>query len=309
MNKNTLYNKHLISINEISKDELNLIVEASLNLKYKPKNNLLKNKLIASCFFEPSTRTRLSFNVAIKKLGGDIIGFSDATNTSIKKGETLSDTIKIISSYADAIILRHPKEGASKIASKFSSVPIINAGDGSNQHPSQTLIDLVSIYETQKTLKNLKIALVGDLKYGRTIHSLAQALKFYNCEFYFVSPKNLVMPKYICEELDSENIKYHFASSIEEIISMVDILYITRIQKERFDEHEFLNIKDHFHLKKNMLNKAKNNLKIMHPLPRVDEIDTSIDETPFAYYFEQAKNGIYVRQAILSLILNNSIWW
>ena len=268
---------------------------------------MLEGKLIGSCFFEPSTRTRLSFETAVQRLGGKVIGFADGANTSAKKGETLADTARIISSYTDAIIQRHPKDGAARVLAEFSDVPVINAGDGTNQHPSQTLLDLVSIYETQGTLCGLKIAMAGDLKYGRTVHSLAQALKRWGCEFAFVSPPSLAMPSYITEELDESGCRYQILNSLEEAAEWADILYMTRVQRERFDEQEFAKIQGKFNLDASMLENAKANLRVLHPLPRVDEIHPDVDDTPYAYYFEQATNGVYARQAILSLILNEEI--
>ena len=304
---NHLYGRNIISIAEFSREDLELVVKTALDLKNNPQKNLLDGKLIASCFFEPSTRTRQSFETAIQRLGGRVIGFSDASNTSIKKGETLADTARILSSYADAIVMRHHKDGAARLVSQFSAVPVINAGDGTNQHPSQTLLDLVTIFETQGRLDNLKIALAGDLKYGRTVHSLAQAMKHFSCEFYFVSPPSLAMPDYICEELDEANIKYQILPTLEEAIETVDILYMTRVQRERFDEQEFLKIQGKFNLTPETLKNAKSNLKVLHPLPRIDESSADVDNTPYAYYFEQAKNGVFARQAILSLVLNEKI--
>ncbi len=304
---NSLYQKNIISISDLDKTELELVVKTALSLKQNPRHDLLENKLIATCFFEPSTRTRLSFETAVQRLGGRVIGFADGANTSAKKGETLADTSRIISGYADAIVVRHHKDGAARVMSEFSQVPVINAGDGTNQHPSQTLLDLVSIYETQGTLSGLKIALVGDLKYGRTVHSLAQALSHWDCEFYFVSPSQLAMPEYICEELDEAGVQYQTLSSLEEAVELVDILYMTRVQRERFDEQEFLKIQGQFNLNAAMLQKAKDNLRIMHPLPRVDEIANDVDETPQAFYFEQAKNGVFARQALLALVLNQEV--
>ncbi|WP_434779490.1 aspartate carbamoyltransferase [Neisseria sp. Ec49-e6-T10] len=304
---NPLYKKHILSINELSDTDIASVLTLAQQLKNHPRDDLLKGKLVGSCFFEPSTRTRLSFETAIQRLGGNVIGFSDGANTSAKKGETIADTVKIISSYTDAIVMRHPKEGAARVASQFSSVPIINGGDGSNQHPTQTLLDLFSILETQGTLSGLKLAFVGDLKYGRTVHSLAQALSRYGCEFYFVAPEQLSMPDYICDELTEKNCQFHLVQSLDEIIPLVDILYMTRVQKERFDEEEFKKIQGKFILSAPMLANAKPNMRILHPLPRVDEITTDVDHTPYAYYFEQAQNGVYARQALLSLVTNESI--
>lgn len=304
---NPLYRRHLISISDLSTTELQLLLDTALKLKHEPQRELLAGKLIASCFFEPSTRTRLSFETAVQRLGGKVIGFADGANTSAKKGETLADTARIISGYTDAIIQRHPKDGAARVAAEFSGVPVINAGDGTNQHPSQTLLDLVTIYETQGTLKGLKIAMAGDLKYGRTVHSLAQALKLWGCEFAFVSPPSLAMPDYITEELDEAGCTWQRFDSLEQAAEWADILYMTRVQRERFDAEEFAKIQGKFNLNAAMLAGAKSNLRVLHPLPRVDEIHPDVDATPHAYYFEQAVNGVYARMAILSLILNEEV--
>lgn len=304
---NPLYRQNVISISDLTTPQLELLLHTALDLKARPRSDLLEGRLIGSCFFEPSTRTRLSFETAVQRLGGKVIGFSDGASTSAKKGETLADTARIISSYTDAIIQRHPKDGAARVLAEFSSVPVINAGDGTNQHPSQTLLDLVTIYETQGTLSNLKIAMCGDLKYGRTVHSLAQALKRWHCEFAFVSPPSLAMPAYITEELDEAGCRYQVMSSLEEAIEWADILYMTRVQRERFDEQEFAKIQGKFNLHASMLSNAKDNLRILHPLPRVDEIHPDVDRTPYAYYFQQATNGVYARMAILSLILNEEV--
>ncbi len=304
---NPLYKKHILSITDLSLDEIELVLDIAKHLKDTPNNNLLQGKLVASCFFEPSTRTRLSFETAILRLGGKVIGFSDGANTSAKKGESLSDTARVIGSYADAIVMRHHKEGATRIVSEFSKVPVINGGDGSNQHPTQTLLDLFSIKETQGRLSGLKVALVGDLKYGRTVHSLAQALSQYQCEFLLVAPNQLTMPDYICDELQEKGCVFRQVDSLEEAAGEVDILYMTRIQRERFDEEEFKKIQGKFILSAEILHKAKPNLRILHPLPRVDEITADVDTTPYAYYFEQAQNGIYVREALLSLVLNETV--
>ncbi|EFG31537.1 aspartate carbamoyltransferase [Simonsiella muelleri] len=304
---NLLYRKNLISIADLNVNELQLLLDTALQLKQQPRDDLLAGKLIASCFFEPSTRTRLSFETAVQRLGGKVIGFSDGANTSAKKGETLADTARIISSYADAIIQRHPKDGAARVLAEFSQVPVINAGDGTNQHPSQTLLDLVTIYETQGSLKNLKIAMCGDLKYGRTVHSLAQALKLFDCEFAFVSPPSLAMPDYITQELDAHGTKWQILANLEDAIEWADILYMTRVQRERFDAEEFAKIQGKFNLHANLLTNAKANLRVLHPLPRVDEIAPDVDNTPYAYYFEQATNGVYARMAMLALLLNEHI--
>jgi aspartate carbamoyltransferase catalytic subunit len=307
---NTLYQKHIISIPELSREELELIVRQAARLKAEPAPDLLNGKVVASCFFEPSTRTRLSFETAIQRIGGSVIGFDNGGNTSLaKKGETLSDSVQVISSYVDAFVMRHPQEGAARLASEFSNgVPVINAGDGANQHPTQTLLDLFTISETQNQLDNLNIAFVGDLKYGRTVHSLTQALaKFKNNRFYFIAPDALAMPEYILEELDDAGIPYSLHTDMEEIIHQVDILYMTRVQKERFDESEYAHIRSAFILTAAHLKNARPNMKILHPLPRVDEITTDVDKTPHAYFFQQAENGVYAREALLSLVLNDNL--
>lgn len=306
---NPLYRRNIISISEMNREELELVVRTAQKLKTTPNHTLLANKVLASCFFEASTRTRLSFETAIHRLGGSVIGFADAGNTSLaKKGETLADSIKIITNFVDAIVMRHPKEGAARLATEFSRVPVINAGDGSNQHPSQTLLDLFTIYETQGSCDNLSIAFVGDLKYGRTVHSLAQALcHFKPKKLYFVAPEALAMPDYLLEELESHGIEYEINDNLEKVIPNLDILYMTRVQKERFDESEYHSIASKYILEPELFRHAKPNLKILHPLPRVDEIELSMDKTPYACYFQQAENGVYARQALLSLVLNEEV--
>jgi len=304
---NPLFRKNIVSISDLTKSDLNLIIRLAANFKENGPSPYLANKVIASCFFEASTRTRLSFETAVQRLQGTLIGFSDSANTSTKKGETLTDSIHMISSYADAIIMRHPKEGSARLASEVSRVPVINGGDGANQHPSQTLLDLFSIAECQGTLENLSVAFVGDLKYGRTVHSLAQALSLYNPTFYFVSPEELKMPSYIEEHLKDSGVQYQYLSSLEEAIEKVDILYMTRVQKERFDPTEYMHIASKYVLKKEMLSTAKENMKVLHPLPRIDEIHSNVDDTPFAYYFQQAENGVYAREALLALVMSEDI--
>ncbi|WP_350306720.1 aspartate carbamoyltransferase [Photorhabdus viridis] len=305
---NPLYRKHIISINDLSREDLELVLRTAATLKTRPQPELLKHKVIASCFFEASTRTRLSFETAIHRLGASVVGFSDSSNTSLgKKGETLADTISVISQYVDAIVMRHPQEGSPRLASEFSGhTPIINAGDGANQHPTQTLLDLFTIQETQQQLDSLNIAMVGDLKYGRTVHSLSQALaKFNGNHFYFIAPEALAMPNHILHMLNEKGATYSLHTNIEEVLPELDILYMTRVQKERLDPSEYANVKAQFVLRAADLTGAKENLKILHPLPRIDEISVDVDKTPHAYYFQQAENGIYARQALLSLVLND----
>lgn len=307
---NPLYRKNIISVNDLSRDELSLVLETAARLKATPQPELLKHKVIASCFFEASTRTRLSFETAIQRLGASVVGFSDGGNTSLgKKGETLADTISVISTYVDAIVMRHPQEGAARLATEFSgNIPVLNAGDGANQHPTQTLLDLFTIQETQQRLDNLNIAMVGDLKYGRTVHSLTQALsKFENNRFFFIAPDALAMPAYITDLLDEKGIAWSRHASIEEVMSQADILYMTRVQKERLDPSEYANVKAQFILRAADLAPARATMKVLHPLPRVDEIDTDVDTTPHAWYFQQAGNGIYARQALLALVLNEEL--
>ena len=295
--------RSIVSIKDLTKEEILHILKIAEKFEKKHFSSLLNDKVMGTLFFEPSTRTRLSFESAMKQLGGGVIGFSEPGMTSIKKGETLWDTIKMVTGYTDVIVMRHPLEGSARVASESANVPVINGGDGANQHPSQTLLDLYSIKKTQGKL-NISIAMVGDLKYGRTVHSLASALALFNAKMYFVSPDSLKMPRYILEELDKKGIKYSQHKKVEEVIRKVDILYSTRIQQERFpDPAEYEKVKNVYILSKNMFKGVRKNLKIMHPLPRVNEIKKDVDELPYAYYFEQAENGIPVRKAIVSLVL------
>jgi len=305
---NPLYRKHIISINDLSREELELALHTAATLKAHPQPELLKHKVIASCFFEASTRTRLSFETAIHRLGASAVGFADGSNTSLgKKGETLADTISVIGTYVDAIVMRHPQEGAARLATEFSGgIPILNAGDGANQHPTQTLLDLFTIQETQGRLNQLNVAMVGDLKYGRTVHSLTQALaKFDGNRFFFIAPDALAMPAYITDMLDEKRIPWSRHNSFEEVMPQLDILYMTRVQKERLDPSEYANVKAQFILRAADLTTARDNMKVLHPLPRIDEITTDVDKTPYAWYFQQAGNGIYARQALLALVLNS----
>ncbi|PIF01736.1 MAG: aspartate carbamoyltransferase [Paludibacter sp.] len=296
--------RNLVSITDFDKDEILDILHLASKFEQNPNRNSLAEKVIATLFFEPSTRTRLSFETAVSRLGGRIIGFSDVSTTSSVKGETLHDTIKMVANYADAIVMRHPLEGAARYASEISPVPIINAGDGSNQHPSQTLLDLYSILKTQGTLENLNICLVGDLKYGRTVHSLIMAMSHFNPTFKFISPNELKMPKEYKLFCEKRGIKYTETTELLDNFNDADILYVTRVQKERFiDMLEFERVKNSYTLKNDMLKKTKDTLRIMHPLPRVNEISPDVDSNPKAYYFQQAKNGMYVRQAIVTKMI------
>lgn len=298
--------KSLVSINDYDKDDIQRILSSALKFKNNPNRDLLQGKVCATLFFEPSTRTRLSFETAVNRLRGRIIGFSDAGTTSSSKGESLKDTIMMVSNYADLIIMRHHLEGAARYASEISPVPIINAGDGANQHPTQTMLDLFSIYETQGTLENLTITIVGDLKYGRTVHSLIHGLSFFNPTFNFVAPEELRIPEKYKEFCDKHNIPYkEYAEFTPEAINSADILYMTRVQRERFtDLMEYEKVKNVYILKNDMLADSKENLKVLHPLPRVNEIAQDVDDNTKAYYFQQAKNGVYARQAIICDLLN-----
>lgn len=297
-------NKSLVSIDDLSTEEVLKILELAGEFEKNPVQNLLNGKVIATLFFEPSTRTRLSFESAINRLGGKIVGFSDSSSSSVTKGETLHDTIKMVSSYCDLIVMRHPVEGSARYASEIASVPVINAGDGANQHPTQTLLDLYSIKKTQGTLDNLNIFMVGDLKYGRTVHSLMMAMSRWNTTFNFISPEELRMPDEFKLYLENLGLKYYEHTDFTEFISKADIIYMTRVQKERFsDPIEYEKVKNVYVLKNKMLDNTKPNMRILHPLPRVNEIHPDVDSNPKAYYFTQALNGVYTRQAILCSLL------
>jgi aspartate carbamoyltransferase catalytic subunit len=296
--------KSLISINDYTKDEQIAILDLAAHFEQYPTQKILEDYVVATLFFEPSTRTRLSFESAVNRLGGKIIGFSDTSSTSVKKGESLKDTILTVSNYSDLIVMRNPVEGSARYASEVATVPVINAGDGSNQHPTQTLLDLYTIRQTQNTLDNLHVAFVGDLKYGRTVHSLVMALCNYNTTYYFVSPEELKLPSSIKMVIKNNNLTYHQITDINEIMGLSDILYMTRVQRERFsDPLEYERVKDSYILNKDMLVGIKDNLKILHPLPRVNEISEDVDDTPQAHYFQQALNGVFVRQALIASIL------
>ena len=306
---NSLYQKDLISIKDLNKEQIRLILQTAKFFKeHKTSTTHLQGKVLASLFFESSTRTRLSFESAMHRLSGSVIGVSDMQATSVTKGETLHDSIKVISSYSDVIVLRHPCDGAARLAADASHVPVINAGDGSNEHPTQTLLDLFSIQECQNTLEELKIAFVGDLKHSRTVHSLALAAAHYKLRMYFVAPESFLLPDQICHELRTKGVQYSFHLSLEELLPKLDVLYMTRIQKERFhDLKQYQDTKDLYILHPDMLKKVKPTFKVMAPLPRVNEIDIGIDSTPYAYYFQQAANGLFVRQALLSLLVNEPL--
>jgi len=298
--------KDLISITDYTKAEYLRIMELAAEFEKKPNQELLTGKVVASLFFEPSTRTRLSFETAISRLGGRIIGFADAGSSSVTKGESLHDTIKMVSNYADLIVMRHPLEGAARYAAEVSPVPVINAGDGANQHPTQTLLDMYSILKTQGTLDNLNIFMVGDLKYGRTVHSMLMAMsEFENPIFNFIAPDELLLPEEYKMHLRTRGIRFFEHREFTDIISAADIIYMTRVQKERFaDPIEYEKVKNVYILRNKMLENTKPNVRILHPLPRVNEIHADVDKNEKAYYFEQAQNGIYTREAIIAHTLN-----
>ncbi len=298
-------NRSLVSIDDFNKEEILQILDLAGKFEIQPVGRLLEGKVIATLFFEPSTRTRLSFESAINRLGGKIVGFADSTISSVTKGETLFDTIKMVNSYADLIVIRHPFEGSARYASEIATVPVINAGDGANQHPTQTLLDLYSIKKTQGSLDNLNIFMVGDLKYGRTVHSLLMAMAHWNTTFNFISPEELRLPDEFKLHLDNAGLKYYEHLDFSDIISRADIIYMTRVQKERFsDPIEYEKVKNVYVLRNSMLWNTKPNLRILHPLPRVNEIHTDVDTNPKAYYFQQALNGVFTRQAILCTLLD-----
>lgn len=297
---------NFISITDLTKEDILSLLDDAALFEANPNQRLLEGKVVATLFFEPSTRTRLSFETAANRLGARVIGFSDPNATSTSKGETLKDTIKMVSNYADVIVMRHYLEGAARYASEVTNVPVVNAGDGANQHPSQTLLDLYSIRKTQGTLENIDITMVGDLKYGRTVHSLLQALSFFNPRFHFIAPDLLRMPNGYRDFCRRHNLYYDESEVFDEsAINSTDILYMTRIQKERFsDLREYEQVKNVYTLRKSMLEGAKDNLRVLHPLPRVNEIAYDVDESDKAYYFQQAQNGLYARQAIFCRMLD-----
>jgi len=297
--------KDIISMRSLKKNEIEKILELAKRLEENPQPDLLKGKVVSSLFFEPSTRTRLSFYSAAQRLGAQVLGFDSPDGTSLKKGESLADTVKMAAAYSDVIVMRHPLDGAAKLAGESVKVPVLNAGDGSNQHPSQTLLDLYTIKKERGNLDNLKIAFVGDLKYGRTVHSLSKALTNYGAEMYFVAPDSLQMPDYVLEDMDKAGITYHIVEDFRDILSEIDVFYMTRIQKERFpDEEEYAKVKGVYVINKgNILGKCKDEMIIMHPLPRVGEISEDLDDTKHARYFEQAANGVPTRQAMLATVL------
>lgn len=299
-----LKNKSLVSITDFGKEDYLRLLNLAGEFEKNPVSDLLKGKVVATLFYEPSTRTRLSFESAVNRLGGRIIGFAEAGTSSVSKGESLKDTIKTVSNYCDLIVMRHPVEGSARYASEVAGVPVINAGDGANQHPTQTMLDLYSIRKTQQTLENLVLFLVGDLKYGRTVHSLLQAMSKFNATFHFIAPEELKMPDEYKLFLEQQGLKYFEHNDFTDIISEADIVYMTRVQKERFsDPIEYEKVKNVYVLRNMMLEKTKPGMRILHPLPRVNEISEDVDDNIKAYYFTQALNGVYTRQAIICSIL------
>ena len=299
--------KHLIDIKDLSVEEINDLIKVAKDIIKSPDKYSHKcdGKILATLFFEPSTRTRLSFESAMLRLGGNVLGFSEASSSSVSKGESVADTIHVVGGYADVIAMRHPKEGAPFVASVKSSVPIINAGDGGHNHPTQTLTDLLTISQEKGTLDNLTIGLCGDLKFGRTVHSLINAmLRYKNIKFVLISPDELKLPEYMIKVLESSGVEYVETNDIEEYMGDLDILYMTRVQKERFfNEQDYIRLKDYYILNMDKLKNAKKDLCIMHPLPRVNEISTDVDDDPRAAYFRQAQYGVYIRMALIMYMI------
>jgi aspartate carbamoyltransferase catalytic subunit len=297
--------KNFVSITDFSRQDILDVLERAARFEQNKEQQLLKGKIVATLFFEPSTRTRLSFETATHRLGGCVVGFSDASNTSITKGETLKDTIMMVANYADLIVMRHSLEGAARYAAEISKVPVINAGDGANQHPTQTLLDMYSIQKTQGSLDHIHIAMVGDLKYGRTVHSLLQAMIMFNARFTFIAPPELALPQEYKNLLIQNKISFEEYESLADHIQHADIIYMTRVQRERFDPMDYERVKNVYSLHNAMLENTKPNMKILHPLPRVNEIATDVDNNPKAYYYQQAENGVYARMATIAKLLNH----
>ncbi|NPA48328.1 MAG: aspartate carbamoyltransferase [Thermococci archaeon] len=308
MDKTDWIGRDVVSMRDFSKEDIEFVLDVAEALEdelgKKGSLDYARGKILATLFYEPSTRTRLSFESAMHRLGGSVIGFSSASSSSVKKGESLADTIRTVERYSDVIVLRHPLDGAARLAAEVASVPVINAGDGSNQHPTQTLLDLYTIRRAFGRIDGLTIGLLGDLKYGRTVHSLAEALAFYDVELYLISPEILRMPRHIVEELREMGVEVHESTNLEETVPKLDLLYVTRIQRERFpDEEEYMKVRGSYQVNAAVLRNAKESLKVMHPLPRVDEIHPEVDGTGHALYFDQVFSGIPVRMALLGLTL------
>ncbi|URZ17331.1 aspartate carbamoyltransferase [Clostridium felsineum] len=303
-----LKGRSLIDPMDFTVEELEEIFKLADDIIANPKEYMhaAEGKILATLFYEPSTRTRFSFETAMLRLGGQVVGFSEPNSSSVSKGETIADTIRIVSCYADIAAMRHPKEGAPKVASMYSTIPVINAGDGGHQHPTQTLTDLLTMRRTKKRLSNLTIGMCGDLKFGRTVHSLIKAMfRYDNNKIILISPDELKVPEYIKKEiLDKNNVEYKEAKRIEDVIDELDVLYMTRVQKERFfNEEDYIRLKDSYILNENKLKSAKDDMIILHPLPRVNEISYEVDNDKRAYYFKQAKNGMYVRMALMAKLM------
>ncbi len=302
----SLKNRNIILVLDFTKEEITYVLELSKRMEERSHPDILKGKVLANLFFEPSTRTRMSFEAAMKRLGGEVIGFDELGTTSTVKGESLRDSVKTIEGYCDIIVLRHFLEGASRLTADSVNIPVINAGDGASQHPTQTFLDLYTIKNAKGILEDLSVGFLGDLKYGRTSHSLAYALAHFNATMYFISPPSLRIPKDYLEELEMRGVSYHEVDSIFEVSEKLDILYCTRIQKERFaDPVEYEKVRGNYKLSKSILDdlKIKDDLKILHPLPRVEEMDESVDTTSYAMYFQQAHSGIPVRETLLAAVL------
>lgn len=300
--------RHLLNPLDFSVEEIDKLIEVAEDIRENPEeySEVAKKKILATCFYEPSTRTRLSFESAMMRLGGQVLGFSEATSSSASKGESVSDTVSVVGCYSDIIAMRHPKEGAALVASMKSPVPIINAGDGGHQHPTQTLTDLLTIHTYKKRLDNLTIGVCGDLKFGRTVHSLITALVRYpGVKFILVSPEELRIPEFIREDvLEKNNIPFEEVETLEEVMPKMDILYMTRVQRERFfNEEDYIRLKDRYILDKSKMKYAGDEMIVMHPLPRVNEISVEVDSDPRAVYFKQAENGVYIRMALIMMLL------
>jgi aspartate carbamoyltransferase catalytic subunit len=303
--------RDIISIADLNQEEVMEVLKRARELvpaaRGEAKDRSLEGKILASLFFEPSTRTRLSFEAAMQRLGGTVVGFSSAEGTSLAKGETLSDTVRMVEAYSDVLVLRHPQEGAARLAAEFSSHPVINAGDGAGQHPTQTLLDLYTIWDAKGRIEGNNVVLVGDLKYGRTVHSLSVALALFGAALTFAAPPTLQMPKEVLEQVQEMGVKPRVTSDLREAMAEADVLYVTRIQKERFpDLQEYAKVAGSYRIDLALLREAKRDLVVLHPLPRVEEVAAEVDRTPHALYFRQAFNGIPVRMALLSMVLGAS---
>ncbi len=303
-----LKGRDIISLEDVSNREISFIFNTAAEFepiaRGKKKSDVLAGKVMAALFFEPSTRTRLSFESAMQRLGGSVIGFAEPTTSSIAKGETLADTIKTVEKYSDVIVIRHPKMGAARLAAEVAEIPVINAGDGAGHHPTQTLLDLYTVRKTMGRFENLNIGLIGDLKYGRTVHSLAYAASRFNNKLFLISPPGLEMPREIVGDLSAQGKEISETSDLHEVLSQLDVLYVTRIQKERFsDPAEYVKVKSTYKIERKTLEAAKPTLCVLHPLPRVGEISSEVDSSPYAKYFDQVFYGVVIRATILSLLL------